>query len=90
MKYVDHYGRPYIATVVPMPDHDSISVGKIDVNSSEDLKKAMQMFISQGGEIRKYKDMVAINLLEDVNPLTIKEATEEEVQDEVFGKVRLK
>ena len=39
---------------MPMPEHDAIPVGKVDLSSSEDIEKAINSFILQGGKIRRY------------------------------------
>ena len=89
-KIVDFNGRSLITSFVAMPEHKSIPVGKIDLESSTDLKKAVDIFVNKGGKIRKYKDMVEVDLLEEDNPLVIKEDTEEEIESQVFGTVTLK
>ena len=51
-------------------------------------EKAKNSFILQGGKIRKCKDMVAVNFIDDTNPLTMNNISESELQDEVHGTVR--
>lgn len=87
---VDNMGRSVITSFVAMPEQKPIPVGKIDLSSSDDLKIAMEKFVKEGGKIRKYKDMVEVDLLEDENPLVIKEDTEEEIESQIFGTVTLK
>ena len=72
-----------------MPDHDSIPVGKVDLNSSKDLESAVKMFLDGGGEIRKYKAEVEIDLLED-HPLKFDELNNADVQEQLFGTVKAK
>ena len=87
---VDNMGRSVITSFVAMPEQKPIPVGNIDLSSSDDLKIAMEKFVKEGGKIRKYKDMVEVDLLEDENPLVIKEDTEEEIESQIFGTVTLK
>ena len=87
-KWHREYGRAYVPETMPMPEHDAIPVGKVDLSSSEDIEKAINSFILQGGKIRKCKDMVAVNFIDDTNPLTMNNISESELQDEVHGTVR--
>ena len=72
-----------------MPDHDSILVGKVDVNSSEDLKDAVKAFLKGGGKIRTYKASVATDLI-DNHPLGFDDVNTEEVRDQISGTIRVK
>jgi len=83
------YSLPFdnFATV-PMPEHHSINVGKIDMNSSEELAKATKLFIENGGQIRKFKDDVGINLLKG-NPLGENELQEDDIMDQLTGNIHV-
>ena len=82
-------GRPYEATLIPLPDRASIPVGKVDLTSSKDLESAVKMFLDGGGEIRKYKAEVEGDLLED-HPLKFDELNNADVQEQLFGTVKAK
>ena len=76
--------------IIPMPDHDSIPVGKIDVNSSDDLGNAVKAFLKGGGKIRKFRADVVTDLLEG-HPLQFEEVVNpDEVQEQIFGKIQVK
>ena len=87
--FLEGCGRAYEELKIPMPDHDSIPVGKVDLNSSKDLKNAIKSFLKGGGEIRKYKADVVTDLLEN-HPLKFEEVKTEEVQEQIFGKIQVK
>ena len=87
--FVDGCGRSIEEVIIPMPDHDSIPVGKVDVNSSEDLKDAVKAFVKGGGKIRTYKASVATDLI-DNHPLGFDDVNTEEVRDQISGTIRVK
>ena len=87
--FLEGCGRGYEELKIPMPDHDSIPVGKVDLNSSKDLESAVKMFLDGGGEIRKYKAEVEVDLLED-HPLKFDELNNADVQEQLFGTVKAK
>jgi len=88
--FIDGCGRSMEEVIIPMPDHDSIPVGKIDVNSSDDLGNAVKAFLKGGGKIRKYRADVVTDLLEG-HPLQFEEVVNaDEVQEQIFGKIQVK
>ena len=87
--FIDGCGRSIEEVIIPMPDHGSIPVGKVDVNSSEELGNAVKAFIKGGGKIRKYKASVVTDLLEG-HPLQFEEVNTEEVRDQISGTIRVK
>ena len=87
--FIDGCGRSMEEVIIPMPDHDSILVGRVDVNSSEDLKDAVKAFVKGGGKIRTYKASVETDLLED-HPLGFDELNKSDVQEQLFGTVKAK
>ena len=82
-------GRPYEATLIPLPDRASIPVGKVDLTSSKDLESAVKSFLKGGGEIRHYEASVETDLLED-HPLKFDELNNADVQEQLFGTVKAK
>ena len=93
IKRQSHYeylqGRPYEAKLIPLPDRESIPVGKVDLTSSKDLESAVKIFLEGGGEIRHYDASVETDLLED-HPLKFDELNKADVQEQLFGTVKAK
>ena len=83
------YGKPYETKLIPLPSHQSIPVGKVDLNSSKDLESAVKIFLDGGGEIRHYDASVETDLLED-HPLKFDELNKADVQEQLFGTVKAK
>ncbi len=82
-------GKPYEAKLIPLPDRNSIPVGKVDLTSSKDLESAVKSFLKGGGEIRHYEASVETDLLED-HPLKFDELNKADVQEQLFGTVKAK
>ncbi len=80
---------PYRPRLIPLPEHDAITVGKINIKDSEDIKKATEIFKQKGGKIRKFSASPIINFNKDAYPLKDDGLhNDEEYIDELEGKVR--
>ena len=89
LKLESRYGKPYNMVEVPLPEHDPIPVGDINLESSKDLESAVSAFIKGGGKVRKFHASAETDLLNE-NLLETDPVSEVEVQDQLSGTVRIK
>ena len=89
LKLESRYGKPYNMVEVPLPEHDPIPVGDINLESSKDLESAVSAFVKGGGKVRKFHASTETDLLND-NLLETDIISEVEIQDQLSGIVRIK
>jgi len=89
VKNYDDYGFPILKEHIPLPEHEPINVGKVDIKSSSELKKAIDLYVENGGTIRKFKADTGVNMLLK-HPLAEEQLQDEDIVDQVTGKIRVK